>query len=311
VTVSLPERVEAVAAMLTTPLGTSAKLVTDMSAETWPVTVDISEFELALVNLALNSRDAMPQGGVITISAANVQLAADSNLAALAGDFVALTIADTGCGIAPDIIPKVFDPFFTTKQGRHGTGLGLSQVHGFVHQSGGTVTIDSELGKGTRVTLYLPRAEAGARQSRPEPSAEPAGNGMVLLVEDNPDVLDVTVAMLEQLGYGVEAVENAEAALAAIGRRPFDLMISDIVMAGSMDGVGLAREVRQHHPELPIVLVTGYSDSAASAQREFTVLRKPYRLAELSRGIASVVGEARQPSAGNLVRLRDARRAAK
>jgi PAS domain S-box-containing protein len=311
VTLSLPERVGAVAAMLATPLGTAAKLVTDMPAETWPVTVDTSEFELALVNLALNCRDAMPQGGVITISAANVRLAADKNAAGLAGEFVALTIADTGCGIAPDIIPKVFDPFFTTKEGRHGTGLGLSQVHGFVHQSGGTVTVDSELGKGTRITLYLPRAEAGARQTRPEPSAEAAGNGTVLLVEDNPDVLEVTVAMLEQLGYRAEAVENAGAALAAIDQGRFDLLVSDIVMAGPMDGLGLVREVRQRYPELPILLVTGYSDSAASAQREFTVLRKPYRLAELSRAIGSVIGEARQPSAGNLVHLRDARRATK
>jgi PAS domain S-box-containing protein len=308
---ALPERVEAVAAMLATPLGTSAKLVTDIPSNIWSVTVDAGEFELALVNLALNSRDAMPQGGVITISAANVQLTADTTTANLAGDFVALTISDTGRGIAPDILPKVFDPFFTTKQGRHGTGLGLSQVHGFVHQSGGTVTIDSELGKGTRITLYLPRAQASATSNRPAPTTESQGNGLVLLVEDNPDVREVTIALLEQLGFQVQAVENAEAALAGIGERSFDLMISDIVMAGALDGLGLARDVRQRLPDLPIVLVTGYSDSAAAAQREFTVLRKPYRLAELSRAIGKVTAEMRPSSGSNLVHLRDARRALK
>ena len=253
----------------------------------------------------------MPEGGVITISAANTPLTGGSAAENLTGDFVALTVADTGCGIAPDIASKVFDPFFTTKQGRHGTGLGLSQVHGFAHQSGGTVTLDSELGKGTRITLYLPRARAGAENARPAPSDETSGIGWALLVEDNPDVLEVTVALLEQLGYQVEAVEDAQAALAAIGKRQFDLMISDIVMAGAMDGLALARDARRRHPELPIVLVTGYSDSAAAAQLEFMVLRKPYRLAELSRAIANVVAEMRQPTAGNLVRLRDARRATK
>jgi PAS domain S-box-containing protein len=311
VTVGLPERIEAVATMLASPLGTSARLVTDIPDDIWPVTVDISEFELALVNLALNSRDAMPEGGVITISAANARLTGIDTPAELAGEFVALSIADTGCGIAPDILPKVFDPFFTTKQGRHGTGLGLSQVHGFAHQSGGTVTIDSKLGKGTRTTLYLPRAQSAPEQSRPAAAAETEGNGTVLLVEDNPDVREVTVALLEQLGYQAQAVGNAEAALAAIGQHGFDLMVSDIVMAGVMDGLALAREVRRRNPDLPIVLVTGYSDSAAAAQREFTVLRKPYRLAELSRAVARVVGEARQPSGGNLVRLSDARRATK
>jgi len=297
--------------MLATPLGSSAKLVADIGPTIWPVTVDAGEFELALVNLALNSRDAIPQGGIITISAANVQLTADSTAANLDGDFVALTVADTGCGIAPDIIPKVFDPFFTTKHGRHGTGLGLSQVHGFVHQSGGTVTIDSELGKGTRITLYLPRAQAEATSNRPVPTAESEGNGLVLLVEDNPDVLEVTIALLEQLGYQVQAVTDADTALAAIGDRRFDLMISDIVMPGTTDGLGLARDVRQQLPDLPIVLVTGYSDSAAAAQREFTVLRKPYRLAELSRAIAKVVAEKRRSVSGNLVHLSDARRALK
>jgi CheY-like chemotaxis protein len=151
-----------------------------------------------------------------------------------------------------------------------------------------------ELGKDTRITLYLPPAQAGPAKSRPAPEAEDTGNGTVLLVEDNPDVLEVTVALLEQLGYQVQTVENAEAGLDAISRRNFDLMVSDIFMAGAMDGLGLAREVRRRQPDLPILLVTGYSDSAA-ADREFIVLRKPYRLVELSRTIAKVNADSRHP----------------
>jgi CheY-like chemotaxis protein len=143
------------------------------------------------------------------------------------------------------------------------------------------------------------------------PSAEAAGNGTALPVEDNPDVLTVTVALLEQLGYQAMAVDDAEAALAAIGERKFDLMISDIVMAGAIDGLELAPDARRRFADLPIVLAAGYGDRAVAAQREFTVLRKPYRLAELSRTIAKVVAELRHPSAGNLVRLPNARRSIK
>jgi CheY-like chemotaxis protein len=228
----------------------------------------------------------------------------------LDGDFVALTVADTGCGIAADILPKVFDPFFTTKQRTKGTGLGLSQVHGFAHQSGGTVVIESDLGRGTRVTLYLPRAYAGPEQRVPEPAVEPDVSGTALLVEDNPDVAEVSVTLLQQLGYEVETATDAETALETIESRSFDLVVSDIVMAGSMDGLSLARVVRQRRPDLPIILVTGYSESAAAADPEFAVLRKPYQLGELSRAVAHVTAETRQPPPGNLVRLRDARRAA-
>jgi CheY-like chemotaxis protein len=152
----------------------------------------------------------------------------------------------------------------------------------------------------------LPPAQAGVEQADPAPAA---GNGKALLVEDNPDVREVTVALLEELGYQVHAVENAEIAVEAMTRRKFDLMVSDIVMAGAMDGLALARDVRRRHPDLPIVLVTGYSNTASAADREFTVLRKPYRLAELGRAIATVIAEVRQAASGNLMRLRDAGRA--
>jgi CheY-like chemotaxis protein len=276
--------------------------------EVWPVKVDASELELALVNLALNARDAMPDGGVIAVTAENVSVARGEVAADIEGEFVALRVSDTGAGIPPDVLPKVFDPFFTTKEVNKGSGLGLSQVHGFAHQSGGTVKIESELGKGTTVTLYLPRACETADEKPVEQEAERAGGGEVLLVEDNPEVAEVSSAMLEQLGYTVHVANGAAAALDAIAGRSFDLVISDIVMAGRMDGVALARAIRERRPQLPVLLVTGYSQAAADASKEFTVIRKPFQLADLSRRAAGMIAEARQPPTTNVVRLRNARR---
>jgi PAS domain S-box-containing protein len=300
----IAERIEAVRAMLAPSVGTSALLVMNIPPDTWAVKIDVSEFELALVNIALNCRDAMPQGGVITISAENVQLRPEHTPDNLAGDFVGLTIADTGSGIAADILPKVFDPFFTTKKGSNGTGLGLSQVHGFAHQSGGTVVIDSELGRGTRITLYLPRANAIPEAAAGDAVAASDATGVALLVEDNPDVAEVTVALLEELGYQVHAVEDAQSALDAIERRKFDLVVSDIVMAGAMDGLGLAHTLRASHRDLPVILVTGYSDTAALAGTEFVVLRKPYQLADLSRTVERVI--ARHPATSRICATPDA-----
>jgi PAS domain S-box-containing protein len=168
----LSERIEAVRVLLASSLGTSVKLAADIPPDIWQIRIDRSEFELALVNLALNARDAMAQGGVITVAAENVQLAGSDTPDQLQGDFVALSVADTGCGIAPDILPRVFDPFFTTKAVGGGSGLGLSQVYGFAHQSGGTVTLKSELGAGTCVTLYLPRAQPVAAEASVEGVSE-------------------------------------------------------------------------------------------------------------------------------------------
>src|SRR5215218_8104133 len=304
VVVNIGERIEALGAMLASSIGGSSKLVTSILPGTWPVKADVSEFELALVNLTLNSRDAMAQGGIITVTAENVQLQKDDAGQNLEGDFVALTVADTGSGIAPDILPKVFDPFFTTKQVNKGTGLGLSQVYGFAHQSGGTVTIDSTFGEGTRVTLYLPRASELTQTAVADEELEAATGGKALLVEDNPEVSEVSAELLQQLGYQVHSATDAETALTALETQQFDLVVSDIVMAGSMDGIGLARSIRGAHPTLPIVLVTGYSRAATQAASEFTLLRKPYQLAEMSRAVARAMLETREPKSGNVVRLR-------
>src|SRR5215472_14076501 len=310
---NLSERIEAFRNMLATSLGGSTRLVTDIPAETWPVQIDTSEFELALVNVALNARDALPaQGGVITMSAENVVLTPQQTPARLEGEFVALSIADNGCGIAPDILPLVFDPFFTTKGPSKGSGLGLSQVYGFAHQSGGTVTITSELGRGTCVTLYLPRGTAapGPAENEANAALEKPQGGNALLVEDNPEVAKVTEQMIEQLGYRVQRAGSAKEALELAEVTPFNLVISDIVMAGSMDGVGLARALRQRRPDLPVVLVTGFSTSATEVDLEFAILRKPFDVSDLGRVMAKAIAEVQAANAANVIRLHDRRGAA-
>jgi CheY-like chemotaxis protein len=196
-------------------------------------------------------------------------------------------VQDNGSGIAPDILSKIFDPFFTTKAIGKGTGLGLSQVHGFAHQAGGTVRVASELGKGTTITILLPRKDAipVAKEVR---VSETGGSGTVLLVEDNPDVAIVSAGLLEQLGYTVRRVANAEAALLELEFDGIDLVFSDIVMPGKMDGLGLARHLRAIRPGLPILLTSGYSNAAVNVRGDFPILRKPYEIHELSRAIAKL-----------------------
>ncbi len=310
VVINLPDAIEGIRTMLASLIGGFVELVAKIDSTVWPIEVDVNELELAIVNLALNARDAMAERGAITISAENVRLRRGEAAPDLEGEFVALTITDTGCGIPEDILPKVFDPFFSTKQAGKGTGLGLSQVHGFAHQSGGTVVVRSEIGKGTRVSLYLPRADAASsRGVREHGKIEQGRGGRVLLVEDNPEVADLSRDLLEQLGYEVTAVLDAQAALQALDQQKFDLVLSDIVMAGTMNGLGLARVIRAQHPDLSIVLATGYNDAAQQVAGEFAVLRKPYQLADLSRVLPGAMQHQRdQSSPSNLVSFWDAKR---
>jgi PAS domain S-box-containing protein len=304
-TISLGEQIEAARTILASSTGGSVKIIVNVPADVWPVRVDASEFDLALLNITLNARDAMPQGGIITITAENVTLGPEDGIQELTGDFIALTVADTGTGIAPDVLPKIFEPFFTTKRSKKGSGLGLAQVHGFAHQSGGTVTVQSELGKGTRIMLYLPRAPGQPDPAAGDSQIETVGSGQVLLVEDNPDVADVSAELLRQIGYEVHSVDSAQAALVALDQQKFSLVVSDIVMAGDMDGLALARAVRERQPDLPIVLVTGYSDAAVGTT-EFIVLRKPYQLVDLGRAVSKAMAGIERPS--NLVHLHEVRR---
>jgi PAS domain S-box-containing protein len=279
--VDVAERIDAVREVLDAAVGSAVTLHFDIDPGISPVMVDVAEFETALVNLVVNARDAMT-GGVISISAHN-----NAPGGAADAGYVAISVEDTGSGIAPDILSKIFDPFFTTKPIGKGTGLGLSQVHGFAHQAGGTVKVASELGKGTRVTILLPQKEA-APVAADASTVETGGSGIVLLVEDNPDVASVSAGLLEQLGYTVRRVANAEAALREIELDSIDLVFSDIVMPGQMDGLGLARHLKAVRPRLPILLASGYSDAALSVRGDFPILRKPYEIHELSQAIAKL-----------------------
>jgi PAS domain S-box-containing protein len=292
--------------LLAASLPATIRLDVDLPDDLWPVAVDVGEFELAMLNLTVNARDAMPQGGTLSLSGANVTLDG-SGAERLAGDFVALSIADTGTGIAPDILQKIFDPFFTTKDVDKGTGLGLSQVFGFAQQSGGKVSVSSELGAGTRFTLHLPRADKAPRAVEEDEAPPVASSARILLVEDNPEVAEVAGRMLEELGHDVRTVGSGAAALSALAAGgEVDLVFSDIVMAGEPDGLGMARRVREIFPHVPILLATGYSEAAARIGDEFPILRKPYKLGELNRAIAERLAP---KAAANLVDLETARRA--
>ena len=302
------ERLRAIRLMLASSLGGAVNLIATAEPDIRPVMVDANELELAVMNIALNARDAMPDGGSLVLTVENVTLSSGDTLARLEGEFVALRLADTGSGIAPDVLPLVFDPFFTTKQVDKGTGLGLSQVYGFAHQAGGTVTIESDLGKGTTVTIYLPCcAPETSGTTHSEIAKKNAVGGEVLVVEDNPEVMEVTVSMLTELGYRTHSANDAAAALEAVASREFDLVVSDMVMPGSMDGIGLANALRERKPNLPVLLVTGYSRAMSDAGADFTVMRKPIKLAELSRAIEGMIAQSRQPTGTNVVRLQAAR----
>jgi signal transduction histidine kinase/CheY-like chemotaxis protein len=288
--------------LLAASLPATVSLVVDLPEDLWPIIADPSELELAVLNMAVNARDAMPEGGVLTVTADNCTLEDGDELT---GEFVALAISDTGQGIPPDILAKIFDPFFTTKAIDKGTGLGLSQVYGFAQQSGGRVTVKSELGRGTTFTLLLPRALNAPVEGEAQPEAPTIEGANILLVEDNPEVADTAHSLLEQLGHRVTLASSAQAALRAIAEEVPDLVFSDIVMAGSIDGLGLARQLRKKHPALPILLATGYSQALQGADHEFPVLRKPYRLPDLNRAISVLLAETR---ATNLVPIESARR---
>ena len=287
---SVAERATTVRELLDASVGGAIELRIEIPDEVWPVEADPGEFELALLNLAVNARDAMPRGGVLTISARNLSLAGGDIDQGLVGDFVVLSVRDTGVGIPPDVLPRIFEPFFTTKEVARGTGLGLSQVYGFVEQSGGRVTATSELGAGTNFTLYLPRSLGPVCSLGEAAEVETPRGARILVVEDNPEVAEVAAGLLEQLGNAPRVVSSAEAALRVLheGDKP-DIVFSDIVMAGEMDGLALARRLRAEWPDVPILLTTGYSHNAEKVGDEFAILPKPYALLDLSRALGSVL----------------------
>jgi CheY-like chemotaxis protein len=266
----------------------------------WPVLVDPAQMDEAILNLAINARDAMPEGGVLSIETVNTSLDADyaaRNSEVVPGDYVEVSISDTGTGMTPEVIERCFEPFFTTKEVQKGTGLGLSMVYGFVKQSGGHVKVYSELGHGTSIKLYMPRAGEGGRAA---PAAEPValppqcGSELVLTVEDNPDLRKMTVKQLIDLGYRTMEAENANAALQILTAHPeIDLLFTDVIMPGGMTGTELARAARQLRPRLKILLVSGYALRATASGAQdiagLELLSKPFRKHDLARKLRHIL----------------------
>jgi len=294
--ISLRQVVAAFRDLLVSSARDNIKVVIDIHRNVWPVLVDVHELELALVNLVVNSRDAMPDGGTITIIARNVRLQPEDTPEHLRGEFVALLVADTGCGIEAGVLPKVFEPFFTTKQLEKGTGLGLSQVYGLARQSGGTATISSRVESGTTVTVYLPRSQRPL-SDRPIVEGEPQpGSETVLLVEDNPEVQEVVGLLLEQLGYRVFYKESPTAALDLLASgEPIDLVFTDVVIPGDLDGLALAHRVKQKYPDIAVLLTSGYARAANTLETGFPIVRKPYQLSTLACAIREVLDTQRAP----------------
>ena len=251
-----------------------------------PVNVDPSEFELAILNLALNAQDAMPEGGALVLAVEPIRL--EEPIDGVAGDCIAVSVRDTGAGIAPETMAHVFEPFFTTKEVGKGTGLGLSQVYGFAKQSGGGTKLGSAVGEGTTVTLYLPRSTMlpGGAAAIVSQSASVRGSGTVLVVEDNVDVGVVVTAQLKELGYRVECAATVEASLPMLESGTIDLVVSDILMPGGTSGLELARRIRRDRPQIAVLLITGYGGSSEDPSREgFVVLRKPFDTLSLSEAL--------------------------
>lgn len=299
--IDIRDLVASTAALLERTLCENIKIELDVAGDVAPALADPVQLESALMNLAINARDAMPKGGTLMIEAANKHL--DESYAAESdevnpGGYVMLAVKDTGTGIPADVMSRVFEPFFTTKALGKGSGLGLSMVYGFVKQSNGHVKIDSEPGNGTTVRLYLPRASE-ARDSRDDAAAVsfiPRGNGeTVLLAEDNAEVRYVVATQLKDLGYQVHEVDNATQALEVLARTDrIDLLMTDIVMRGRMTGTDLAHEARKLRPALKVLLTSGFartSAMAADADGSFGFLAKPYRKAELAQEVRSALAK--------------------
>ncbi len=262
-----------------------------------PILVNPSELEAAILNLIVNARDAMPDAGTVRVRAARLRLPPKNARQLPAGLYADLSVTDAGTGIPADVLPHVFDAFFTTKQAGKGTGLGLAQVYGFANRQGGTAHIVSQPGVGTAVHILLPAASgnvgSGSDDTQPVSSVLKGGN--VLVVDDNKAVADSSRALLEQLGYRVTVAESADEALAllAAGQCRPSIVLSDIVMPGAMDGIGLAHTLRQRYPAIRVLLATGFSlDDNDALAAEFCILRKPYSMRELQEGILAVQARA-------------------
>ena len=311
----LPERVDSkgliggMSDLLDRTIGERITIKVDLAASAWPIYVDPHQLENAIVNLAVNARDAMDGQGMMRIATENVQLAANEVGDVRPGDYVRISVTDTGCGMAPDVLDRAFEPFFTTKPVGKGTGLGLSQIFGFAHQSGGEVGIESEVGRGTTVSIYLPRTEVAA-PVRVHPAVQRATDAdvyvpgaRILLVEDDPRVRTATVGALEDLDYDPVACGSGAEAVTIFAGQEFDLVITDVIMP-EMTGPELIRHLKaSYEREFAVLFVTGYVGEGESDElRGYELLRKPFTVGALagavSAALARTATQRQRPSAG-------------
>ncbi|MBA9071591.1 CheY-like chemotaxis protein [Methylobacterium sp. RAS18] len=287
------DSVRSLSAVMETLTGSLIKIRTELPEKTCFVHADASQFDTAVVNLAVNARDAMEGQGELTIRVEAVkQIPGLRTQPAISGALVAVSLSDTGQGIPAELLEKIFEPFFTTKSVGQGTGLGLSQVFGFANQSGGEIAVTSAAGEGSTFTLYLPRVVGAVHvQESEEPEPLMDGRGTyVLVVEDNADVGTFAVQTLTDLGYVPVLATNAEEALAELAKDAdrFDVVFSDVVMPG-MNGIDLAHEIRWRHHDLPVLLASGYSHALAqNGTFGFELLHNPYSVEQLSRLLRKV-----------------------
>jgi len=301
-TLDLADLISGMEDLLRRSLSESITIERHDDADLWPVEVDVGQMETAILNLAVNARDAMPKGGRLTIETAKLCLLDDQSIGGKPisrGEYVRLSVSDTGTGMADDVLLKVFEPFFTTKEVGKGTGLGLSMVFGFVEQSGGHIRIYSEEGHGTTVNIYLPRADSENGRSELEAPVDDAtpstgAEETVLVVEDDPEVRQTTVSMLTGLRYRVLEAENGAGALSVLSERDdIDLLFTDVVMPGGMTGLDLAREAVRLNPAIKVLFTSGYSkqsrEQRADELDDIVWLNKPYQRAQLAEKVRAAL----------------------
>ena len=278
-------RLDALGEVLSRTLDGQVTVELDLAPDLWPIEVDATQLETALLNAAFNARDAMPEGGRLTISARNMP--SDD------GDCISIALTDTGQGMPEDVVSRAFEPFFTTKPVGKGTGLGLSQIHGFAAQSGGKAEIESAPGEGTTIWILLPRSTKPPATTPEEEMVIPSRTGLtVLLVEDNAHVLAFAEHLLGELQHHVVSADSGDRALALIDDQPIDLLLTDVVMPG-LSGIELAHAVRRRHPAVPVVLASGYSDEILQGSGDdFEILRKPFDSGSVSRAIEKALRQA-------------------